>query len=246
MPGSAEVDWARYVAVKVQWIYNVLNVALQRGCCLSRASTSCQPRFSAAAVQAGQDQIHHAGRRSIFGTRVRDYEICMDGILIDVVLVCILWNMERTGGDIFLPFPRRLQGLTLCLYPVSAVKTRQMALEGAPRGIKVSGGSVKGLSNVTGLWGMCCRRGAVKSACVEANIRNPIPEIAGCHVDGPECGGVRGHSRPLRRLWDGHLWHGASPPGARGSVRRKKCAYVAQALLFVSKAHYHNCPCRST
>ena len=43
MPGSAEVDWARYVAVKVQWIYNALTVALQRGCCRSRASTICQP-----------------------------------------------------------------------------------------------------------------------------------------------------------------------------------------------------------
>lgn len=33
--------------------------------------------------------------------------------------------------------PVLLQGLTTCLYPLSVIKTRQMALEGSQRGLKV-------------------------------------------------------------------------------------------------------------
>lgn len=40
--------------------------------------------------------------------------------------------------------PRSVQGLTTCLYPLSVIKTRQMALEGAPPGLWVRRGAPLG------------------------------------------------------------------------------------------------------
>ena len=51
---------------------------------------------------------------------------------------------------------RGLQGLTTCLYPLSVVKTRQMALEGSQSGLKVRSQLGSFLSG----WPEMCRLGA--------------------------------------------------------------------------------------
>ena len=57
---------------------------------------------------------------------------------------------------------RGLQGLTTCLYPLSVVKTRQMALEGSQSGLKVrpqpalaAAGAAADLPPLKGT-GVCC------------------------------------------------------------------------------------------
>lgn len=43
-----------------------------------------------------------------------------------------------------LTVPVLAQGLTTCLYPLSVIKTRQMALEGSQRGLRVGAGAAQG------------------------------------------------------------------------------------------------------
>lgn len=43
----------------------------------------------------------------------------------------------RVGSRVFITVSSAIQGVTLCLFPLSVIKTRQMAVQGAPPGLSV-------------------------------------------------------------------------------------------------------------
>lgn len=124
--------------------------------------------------------------------------------------------------------PRSVQGLTTCLYPLSVIKTRQMALEGAPPGLWVRRGAPLGGA----------QRHLDVAALRRAHARRPrapAGRCAGCPaggcrgrrtgaVPGVHHGRGRRHTRargaPLRRL---------RAPRERLAPRRKAPAAAATA-----------------